>query len=147
MRGGGRILLLPLLVLSAGCYTFRATEVEAIRPGIDVRASLNPAGEETVLALTGERHPRVVGRLERLPGDSVVLSVWRTDLITSSFQPGRIELPLRRDQIAGVEEKRLSGIKTGSLVAGIAAGLYLFVRVVWQGTGGGLLPGGGGGDI
>ena len=147
MRGARRILLLPLLVLGAGCYTFRATDVAAVRPGIDVRASLSPAGEEAVLALTGERHPRVVGRLERLRADSVVLSVWRSDLIASNFAPGRIELPLRREQISGVEEKRLSATKTGGLLAGIGAGLYLFVRGVWQGVGGSPSDVGGGPSI
>ena len=147
IRFAGRIPLIGALLFGTGCHTFRATSVEAVRPGMEVKATLLAGGVETVSALTGERTTSVVGRLERLPADSVVLSMWRTDLITSNFQPGRIEVPLRRDQVAAVEEKRLSRSRTGALLAGLGAGLYLFVRIVWQGVGGGLLDDGGGPGI
>lgn len=146
-RTSTALLLLATLSLSAGCYTFESSTIEAVRPGMDLRARLSPSGVETVTELTGEPRTSVDGRLERMDGETVVLSVWRTDLIGSNFEPGRLELPLPRAQIVGLEEKRLSHLRTGGVVAGITAGLYLFVRVVWGGVGGILSSGPGGEEI
>jgi hypothetical protein len=146
----GRSFRIPLIwtvVLGSGCYTFRSTDVEAVRTGMELRASLTPSGTESVGAMTGERHTSVVGTLARLRTDSLVLSVWRSDLAASNFAPGRVDLPLRRDQVAGLEERRLSPARTGGLLTGVAGGLFLLVRVVWQGVGGGPGDGGGGGPV
>ena len=141
----GLLLLAPFL-LCAGCYTFDAAAIESVRPGMDVRARLSAVGRERVTDLTGDRRGTVDGSLVRTDAETVVLSVWRTDLLASNFEPGRLELPLQRDDIVRLERKRLSVPRTGGVFAGMAAGLYLLVRFLWEGAGGGSLPGDGGGD-
>jgi len=113
---------------------------------MELRARLSEGGVARVADLTGDRRSTLDGTLVRLDAGTAVLSVWRTDVIAPSFEPGQLEVPLETSHIVGVEVKRFSHLRTGAVVAGVAAGLYLLLRVVWGGAGG-FLPGGGGDEI
>lgn len=120
--------------------------MESLVPGLDVRARLSAVGAEQVRERIGEETPVLEGTFITADSESVLFEVWRTDLALRTFQPGRIEVPLPRGEIVGLERKRLSLLRTGVLGAGIAGGVYLFLRALW-GDAGGFLGLGGGDEI
>lgn len=143
-------LLLPALVLTCtGCYTFRPAAPESLLPGTAVRTLLSPSEAERVTGMMGRSSGAVVhGTLLRIGPDSLVVEVWRTDFQGGrAFSPGRVGLALERNRILELEEKRLSYWRTGGVASGAAVGLYLLIRAVWGGAGGGLEGGGPGNGI
>ena len=96
-------LLLPaVLFLCAGCYTFESSAIGSVRPGMELRARLSEGGVARVADLTGDRRSTLDGTLVRLDAGTAVLSVWRTDVIAPSFEPGQLEVPLETSHIVGV---------------------------------------------
>jgi len=130
--------LLPLLLLACGgCYTYRPATLDALRPGAAVRAHLTSSGAEGVAQLTGSNSRTLDARFVRSDRDTVVLEVWRSDMMAErAFTPGRLQVPVRRGSIDGVAEKRLSFARTGVLAAVLAVGGYQIVRLAWDRAGG-----------
>ena len=132
-----RVSALALLLLAcSGCHTFEPATLESLAPGHAVRASLSAAGAERVRERIGEGAPLLEGTFVTADPESVLFEVWRTDLALRTFQPGRIEVPLPRGEIVGLERRRLSLLRTGALGVGIAGGIYLLLRAVWGDAGG-----------
>lgn len=140
-----------VLLLAGGCATYRpAPDVASVPEGREIRMRLSDAGSDRVgeYTATGDRHD-VEGSLVRADADSVVVALWRSDVASGSarFEPGRVEVPLERDQVLLVEEKQLSTVRTVGLVAGLAAGVYLIFDQLFGGSTAGGIEGGGGPDI
>jgi len=116
--------------------------------GSEIRAEVTESGSERVAEFTlGDEASQVEGSLLIVGADSVVLGMWRSDVVGGAFDPGRVNVSLRRSEIVGVEEKSLSKGRTALLAAGLAAGLYLLFDGVFAGGRGGPLDGGGEAEI
>jgi hypothetical protein len=140
-------LMAVIGTLGAGaCASYRPAVVEMVPAGSDVRAELAESAQETVAEFTrGPERRWVEGRLLGSSQDSVVLELWRTDVIAgAAFAPGLVRVPLGREEVLDVAVRQTSVLKTGALVAG-AVGTLLFLYQVFEGSVGG--GGGGGGGI
>lgn len=123
--------LLPLLLLTTGCYSYVPTAADTLRPGTDVRARLSPAGVAT-LAEAVPSAPRVVeGKVVERGDGGLLLEVPAT-----TFERGvRLETLHQRVRIAEkdileVELKRLDRGRTGLVVAGgVAAAVVTFLQL------------------
>ena len=145
----GTVTVRPLLILVsvvlAGCFTFQPSTVESVRPGGEIRAHLTNLGEDRV----EEFMPRtsrggIVGTLLRADADSVVVEVWRTDLMGSRvFQPGRIRIPMATGEVLGIDERRFAPLRTAALTAGIALAAFGLFDGLLGGRGAGVVERGG----
>jgi hypothetical protein len=139
----------PLLILASvvlvGCSTFQPSALESVRPGGEIRAHLTNLGEDRV----EEFMPRtsrggIVGTLLRADADSVVVEVWRTDLMGSRvFQPGRIRIPMATGEVLGIDERRFAALRTAALTAGIALAAFGLFDGLLGGRGAGAVERGG----
>ncbi len=148
MRSARRIRLLPVAAmvvgatLLAGCYTFRPMD-RPPRPGDHVRANLTTPGAIRLSELTGEPERSLEGEVAVVDDDALGIAVVRTRS-TKDFQPQFVlkdTLLLPREDVASVELRELSPLRTGAaLAAGGGAVGYLLYRALGGGRGGGEEP-------
>ncbi len=142
-----RTVALPLL-FTWGCYTYvpidRAKPVPAT--GREVRVELAEPRDVQTSDLLVRDVGTVEGRLLPADGDSLLLYVTRV-WSGSGFQHdgGHRRLALAAEQVRRLEEKRLAGAKTGTLIGlGLAAATAIVILVVEPGSGQGSSNGGNG---
>jgi len=147
-----RTILFPLAGLlscfATGCAVYVQSTLEEIEPGADVRVEVAPRAVGMMQEVTRSNTDRTVdGSLQGVTPDSVVLDLWRMDMMSSdpSFRPGHVRVPVTRSDVTNVWEKRLSPVRTGALLALLAGGVYLVLDAAFGGVGGGIFGGGGGG--
>jgi hypothetical protein len=129
-----------LLLLLAGCYTYRPLVTPAPSPGDRVSAQLTTDGSRD---LTGEIGPEIL----HVEGDVVSSDSTGLDLavreiesyrgIRSSWHGERVRLPTT--SVAGMQQRRLSVGGTGLMAGVLTGGLYVIYRVL---GGPGLFEGG-----
>jgi len=129
-----------------GCATYHETSLEALTVGGEVRARLSDSGSRRLEEVTaGNDSDQVDGTLAGVGADSLVLEVWRSDLVTGgAFRPGRVRVPFQRGEVIEIQERRVSYLRTGVLLgAVVVAGAVLISESIGGGRAGG--QGGGGG--
>ena len=141
-------LVCTALTVVSGCSVYMPTELEQVRPGSTLRVRLDDSAVGRVQELT--RSPQdgsVAGALLGVSPDSLVLSIWRTDLVNTgvAFRPGTVRVPLHRSDVVSVERKEVSTLRTGVLLTLLAGGAFFALKEAFGGSRGGISGGGGGG--
>jgi hypothetical protein len=139
------LLVCAGMMMSQGCFTYRATSVPALEPGEEVRVTLSEQGSRVVLPGALEAR-RVEGRFTESTTDTLTISVWigaayRGTPFESTYQ----RVDLSRLEVLAVENRQLSKTRTGLLVAGVAAIIVtmidqLGIYPIFSGDGTGGLP-------
>ena len=120
-------IFLPALLL--GCFNYVPVDVEVVPVGTRVRAQLTPTGNQAIRIRTGMGRETVQGTLVAKRDTSLVFLVRSV----SSAQSGaslddlfqQIDVP--RQDIVGVERKKLHTVKTALVIAGGIGGAAYFL--------------------
>jgi hypothetical protein len=137
-----RILPVLLFLFTLGCFEYVPVDLKTVPLGSRVRAHLSTAGRDSLIARTGAHYETLNGTLVQRRGASVLLSVrsvWGTRHTRESgdlYQ--RIDVP--RQDVLRVELKRLDGLKTSALIAGVTGAVGTVALLSMRGEPGGELP-------
>lgn len=140
-------LVFTLSAVFAGCSAYTQTTLDEVAPGSTVRLEVESAGAARAEEFTRSREGRLLeGSVLGVSRDSVVLSMWRTDLASSgSFRAGTIRVPLDIADVVDVSARRISVVRTGLLVSVLAGAAYVIIEGAFGGSTGGAGDGSGGG--
>ncbi len=135
LRGAAPLLLMTV----TGCYSYVSIPPEAAAPGAQVRAQLaNGEGSVPSRGLGIGRADLMEGEVVERRAESLVLSVFPRDLGVQTWSHGpRDTVAIRLNEIAALEQKQFSTVRTAGLVAGVAVVGALAIRYLfgdWSGA-------------
>lgn len=143
MRATAPVLLLTLLL--SACYSYAAPRSEDLRHGARIRAHLSPPRDIRLTNITANDVVVVDGELIRSAADTTVLSAWLLHARSGFDFVGAGEtVRLPSSQIAAVEERRFSYLKSAGLLGAAVLGMFVVSSVVDFGGGGDEPPPNGG---
>ena len=125
-----------LLVLLAGCYSYRPLTTAAPVPGRQIQLALTDSGTANMAALLGPSTGFVAGRLVSDSAQTYLVSVDETRKRNGSFtdwQGENVSIP--RSYVAGIQERQFSASRTAVVGVGAVAILVGLRSALW-GTGG-----------
>jgi hypothetical protein len=138
-----RRLLVFLLVVQTGCYSYRNATGLSLGQGTAVRAYLNTPTDFRLTDISVNNTTVVDGEIVRQATDTLIISVFSLRSQTGFSVPAVGEtLKIPTERIAQVDRKRLDPVRTGLLAGAAAAASVLLFAVLDVGGFGG---GGGGG--
>lgn len=136
-----------LLVFAlTGCYAYAPAEPGATTPGSEVRAALSPEGARELgrAELLGAGNT-LTGVVERVTGDSLVLSVRRPEMRgVERFGSRRDTVVVGLRDVEGLERRRFRPVQTGAVAAAAGGGMVVVFGALLEGEGGGSGDDGGG---
>jgi hypothetical protein len=140
-----RLVLALLLVVLAGCHSYRRMESPAPMRGEQLRIELTDQGSVDVTGQVGPRAITIFGRLTESSGDSLAVAVTGVERRTGTTEIWQGErVSLGRSSIASISRQAISWRRTSLLVAaGVAAYFLLAGFGDWEGLVGGGKNGGG----
>jgi hypothetical protein len=126
--------LLPLVVVSSGCYSYQPTTLDAVPEGAQVRALLTLERQAALRNLVGIKDNAVTGQVVEKRSDRLLLSV-RTASTADGFGNRslyqRIEIP--QADVLRVDERQVSPAKTAGIAAVASGGLVVLLTQVLGG--------------
>ena len=134
------LLVLPICLLGTGCFHYVPTE-EVPPQGTPVRVRLAPPLPIELADLTAHNIVEVRGEVAAAQPDRIVLSAFT--LLSAAeveYLAGGQTVPLSRDAVAGLDQKRLSPARTALATAalvGVGYAIQLGLRSLGGGNGGG----------
>lgn len=123
--------LLAMVVVSSGCYGYFAEPTASLRPGEQVRVVLDDAVAPRLATqtLTGDRS--LDGDFVNVGPDSLRLSVWIGQAYQGTgFANAHKTVSIPRSGVRMVQERRLSKVRTGLLVAGAAVAIGVAISKI-----------------
>lgn len=136
---------LTLLLLVAGCYTYRPLENPAPASGTRVAANLTDAGSVALASQIGPGVSSVRGEVLESSPDALLLaltSVLGRNEQETFWKGEQVRIPLTT--VARVEQRRFALGKTVLFGGAVLGGLFAAIKA-FEGGGGGGMSGGGGG--
>jgi hypothetical protein len=137
-----------LLLLSSGCYSYRALEQPAPVPGTHVAAQLTDAGSVEMASQIGPGIVSVRGDVVRSDSEALLLalsSVLGRNEQEVFWKGEQVRIPL--STVRQVEQRRFALGKTVMFAGAVVGGLFAAVKAFEPGdVGGGGGGGGGGGE-
>jgi hypothetical protein len=136
-----RCVALVLTIALAGCYTYVPAAAPPTERGSRVRVNLADPAELRLANVTANDVVTVTGDVIHLAEDSLALSAWELRSASgfehlASGETVRIE----RDNIAGLERRKLSALRSALVTGALVLGGALFFAVVGGGDNGGEGP-------
>lgn len=134
---------LGLLLVLAGCYTYRPLPATMPAAGLRVQAALTDAGSDSLAGRIGRGVGVVAGDVVRADSAELTLAVREVENQRgerSDWEGETVVIPRRF--VRDLQQRRLSLGGTGLLGGAVAAGLVAATQVF---GGGGVFEGGGGG--
>ncbi|HET6576758.1 MAG TPA: hypothetical protein VFG66_00445 [Gemmatimonadales bacterium] len=134
---------LGLLLVLAGCYTYRPLPATLPAAGLRVQATLTDAGSDSLASRIGPGVGVVAGDVVRADSAELTLAVREVENQRgerSDWEGETVVIPRRF--VRELQQRRLSLGGTGLLGGAVAAGLVAATQVF---GGGGVFEGGGGG--
>ena len=134
---------LGLLLMLAGCYTYRPLPATVPAAGLRVQATLTDAGSDSLAGRIGRNVGVVAGDVVRADSAELTLAVREVENQRgerSDWEGETVTIPRRF--VRDLQQRRLSLGGTGLLGGAVAAGLVAATQVF---GGGGIFEGGGGG--
>lgn len=133
-----------LSVLMAGCHVHIAAEPQMLERGDRVRVHLARPAEYRLREMSPANIVRVDGEVAQVTDTTLVLSAWWLRSASGLEYAGEgWTVHVRREDVQRLEERRVSGVRTGLLVAGgVAAAALLGAAALSGGSDG--PPGNGG---
>jgi hypothetical protein len=125
MQGRIGVLLTALLLVTAGCYHYVPTGLEATT-GTEVRVRVSPEQATRLNEQVGTDGDFIRGRLMDQPDEESIL----IETLVPGSQPQvyqRVRIPLR--DVEGVEARETNGLRTGLLVSGLTAATATIITV------------------
>lgn len=132
----GRRWVLLLLLSSPGCYSYRATTLDALRPGDEVRVRISPdEAERLAEALVSDDRLVVADVLEQ-SASALLVETQAAPVVAPGARPLRQRISIPVQEIREVEMRELDRVKTG-LVGGViaAATAWLLIEQLQGGSG------------
>ena len=132
-------VMLAMVLIFAGCYTYRPLSTPAPEPGSRVSAQLTGQGSFDLASQIGPDVLHVEGDVVEADSSGLELVVREVESyrgIRTDWQGETVRIP--REALAGMQERRLSIGGTGVMGGVMAAGLYAIYRIL---GGPGLLEG------
>ncbi len=133
------VLLAAGLALASGCYSYAPVRVDSLTPGQTVRVRLTPEEAMRLEEMRRTDNRLMEGTYLETSGLQMTVNtqVSRTDPMAGTRALIQtIDVPL--SQVVEVEERSFDRVKTGAVVAGLAAGL---VWAIIEATGDAVAPG------
>jgi hypothetical protein len=134
LRAAALGLLLVALLTTAGCYTYVAVPVSAVRPDEEVRVRVTEAAATRLVGELGVYTAQFEGNLAPAPvADSLSLSVEIGRAYRGmALENARQTLYLGPGELLEVRRRRFSRERTALATAGVLAGFVLLTRSVVQ---------------
>ena len=124
-----RLPVLTYLVLTAGCYSYVAVDLDSVAMGETVRASLSAGGVREFTAVSGVPVVSLQGQLLERSDDEILLFVPTiTRQIGFHFETMSQRVLIAREEIFALEKRRLDRGRTAVLIGvlGVAVGIAAF---------------------
>lgn len=138
-------LLLPGLLLLSACYSYAPVQGAAPERGSRVRLHLTEPRDVRLMNVTGNEVVVVSGELIRMSADTALVSAYSlTSRSGYEFIATGETVRVPRSEIAFIQRRRISPLKSGLLAGAVALGTSLIAAAVESGDGDGGLPGTGG---
>lgn len=139
------VLFLPSLLLLSACYSYAPVQGAAPDRGSRVRIHLTEPRDVRLTNLTGNEVVLVSGELVRMGADTAVVSAYTLRARSGyEFLAAGETVRVPQSDIALVQRRRLSPLKSGLLVGAVALGTSLVAAAVESGRSEGGPPAGGG---
>ena len=136
IRGGARLgLAAAVLLLAAGCYSYRPLSAPVPAAGTRVQATLTGEGADSLASRLGPNVRAVLGDVVRADSAGLTLAV---DAVEDrwgdrdDWQGEPVHIPQRF--VRRLQERRLAVGGTGLLGGAVAAGLFALTRAFGGGT-------------
>lgn len=145
----GRLVafLVPLALVIAGCYTYRASTLERVPVGATMRATLSGSEAEKLEGIIGPTRSVEGDLVERLDTSVVIaidLQAASAASVPATPLQRRIEIPT--SDLRTVEVRALDPTRTALLIGGAVAAVVAIALARSQGFGAGSNNGGGGAE-
>lgn len=146
-----RRLLLTLLPLCAGCYSYAPIEPAVALPGTSVRARISGAAAEKLVPIFGSANARLMsGKLIENGSTGMILEVPTvvTTGVGTSVETLHQRVSIARTDLIELETRQVDRLRTGALLSGAAliVGSAAYKTLTGNGSGE-RTPGGTGTDI
>ncbi len=118
-----RRLLLAVLPLCAGCYTYATIEPAAAVPGTSVRARISGAAAEKLVPILGSADARLVSGelIENGPASMIVeVPTVVTTGVGTSVETLHQRVSIARTDLIELEMRQVDRLRTGALLSGAA---------------------------
>lgn len=139
-----RVALIPLWLLSSGCFSYTRVGIDAVPQGARVSADLTTRGAADYEARLGNDVLLVEGTLADFRADSVVLHVERTRSRDGTWIRWSGErVAIEQEAVATLRQRKFSIVRTAIATAGIVAAIVVSLTsdLVGGGDGRGDPPG------
>jgi hypothetical protein len=137
-------LIIVLVALCSSCFSYTPLQNEPARQGKRLRVQLSTPRDVRLTNVTANEVVTVDGELVRFAPDTATLSVWMLKARSGYEFIGTGEtVSLPRRDIAAVEERRLSILRSAAVAAAAGLAIVLIERAIGGSGGGGKEPGGG----
>jgi hypothetical protein len=133
--GRGLGLATAVLLLTAGCYTYRPLSAPVPAAGTHVQVTLTGEGADSIANRVGPNVRTVLGDVVRADSAGLTLAVQAVENRRGDrdgWQGERLDIPLRF--VGRLQERRLAVGGTGLLGGAVAAGLFALTRAFGGGT-------------
>lgn len=141
MRGA---LIIILVTLCSSCFSYATLQSDPVRQGKRLRVQLSTPRDIRLTNVTANDVVTVDGELVRFAPDTATLSVWMLKARSGYEFIGTGETVfLPRRDIAAVEERRFSILRSAAVAAAAGLAIVLIERAIGGSGGEGREPGGG----
>lgn len=136
MSVGRRCVLLLLLLSSPGCYSYRVTTLDALRPGDGVRVRISPEEAERLVAVRLSDDRLVMADVLEQSASTLLVETHAAPVVAPGSRPLRQRISIPVQEIREVELREMDRLKTG-LVGGViaAATAWLLIEQLQGGSG------------